>query len=222
MEKSRNIFSWIGLKEEKEVLALVRLHIEKSFECIKDMKEVFTTIEKKDFGSKTEAIRKAKEHEHQGDEIRRKITTELTHVMFSPPDREDLMSLNERINDIADGAKSVARFLEFINEPLDEPLINHLIEDGTIAVEAGEKLEKAVEFLIENNPESIFELCNQIEELEDEGDDKKRELLKDLVESGTQGPMLIILYEIIEGAEGVIDSINRVGELIRILGVKSK
>ncbi|MGC8976873.1 MAG: TIGR00153 family protein [Candidatus Ratteibacteria bacterium] len=222
MERTKNILFWLGQKEEMEILNDELKHIEISLKCVEEMKNAIECFVKEKREEKEKHISNVKNYEHQGDEIRKKITLELSKGLLFPPDREDLIILNEGLNDIADGAKGVARLLEFFDEKITEEMGNLLISDAIIALKSGEKLKDAINSLINNEIQKLLEECAHIETLEEEGDDKRRELIRVLIKQNLSAAKIILLYEIIDTLENLTDSIKRAGDLVRILGIKSK
>ncbi|MCS7179907.1 MAG: TIGR00153 family protein [bacterium] len=222
MDKTKNILFWLGQKEEKEILNDELKHVEISLKCVEEMKNAVESFVKGKLEEKNLHIANVKNYEHQGDEIRKKITLELSKGLFFPPDREDLLILNEGLNDIADGAKGIVRLLEFFEEKITEEMGNLLLTFSIITLKAGEKLKDAVDALIKNDIQKLLEECAHIETLEEEGDDKRRELIKGLMKENLSVPKTIILYEIIGTMENLTDAIKKAGDLVRILGIKSK
>lgn len=222
MDKSRNILAWLGQREEKQTLNDALVHVEKSLTCVKELKNSIEAFARDDQAGKDKAITSLKQAEHEGDEIRKKMMEELSRGMLMPPDREDLLFLNESLNDIADNAKDAGRLLEFLKEPLLPELNHELLNNSITAVRAAEKLEQAISSLIDNDVKNVLENCAQIETLEEEGDDRKRELLGYLLKSSLIGPSLLIVYEIIDTLEEVIDCIDRSGDLVRTLAIKAR
>lgn len=222
MERTRNILAWLGQKEEREILNDELKHVEISLKCVEEMKNAIECFVREKMEEKKNHISNVKTYEHNGDEIRKKITLELSKGLLFPPDREDLILLNESLNDIADGAKGVARLLEFFEEKVSEEMGNLLLSDSIIALRAGEKLKDAIDALIKNDIQKLLEECAHIETLEEEGDDKRRELIKVLIKENLPAPKTILLYEIIDTIENLIDAIKRAGDLVRILGIKAK
>ncbi|OQA46870.1 MAG: hypothetical protein BWY46_01959 [Firmicutes bacterium ADurb.Bin300] len=222
MERTRNIFAWLGEKEEQNVLNLALKHVEKSFECILQMKKSMEAYIKNDNNEKEQHIGLTKNAEHEGDEIKKIIVDELSKGMFLPPDREDLLLLNENLNDIADGAKGVVRLLEILeNEPYGE-LDNLLLENCSIAVRAGEKLKEAINSLVKTDVQKVMVECAQIEMLEKDGDDKRRDLIKTLIKTEIPPKLIILVYEMIDNLENVIDCIKKAGDMVRILAIKAR
>ncbi|HOK57256.1 MAG TPA: TIGR00153 family protein [bacterium] len=222
MERTKNILFWLGQKEEREILNDELKHVEISLKCVEEMKNAIEFFVKGKKDEKEKHITNVKNYEHQGDEIRKKITLELSKGLLFPPDREDLIILNEGLNDIADGAKGVARLLEFFDEKISEEMGHLLISDAIISLKGGEKLKDAINSLINNDIQKLLEECAHIETLEEEGDDKRRELIKMLMKENLSAPKIILLYEIIDTLENLTDAIKRAGDLVRILGIKSK
>lgn len=222
MEKSRNIFAWLGQREEREILNDALKHVEKSLLCVKEMKNSIEAFYENNKEEKDRAISKVKEAEHEGDEIRKKMNVELSKGLLLPPDREDLILLNESLNNIADGAKGIVRLLEFLEKPPLPELCKQILEDSLLAVKAAEKLKEAIDALIKNDIEKVLEDCAQIETLEEEGDDKRRELLGSLVKTDLKGALLLLIYEIIDMVENLIDDIKDAAGHVRILAIKAK
>ena len=150
------------------------------------------------------------------------MNVELSKGLLLPPDREDLILLNESLNNIADGAKGIVRLLEFLEKPPLPELCKQILEDSLLAVKAAEKLKEAIDALIKNDIEKVLEDCAQIETLEEEGDDKRRELLGSLVKTDLKGALLLLIYEIIDMVENLIDDIKDAAGHVRILAIKAK
>lgn len=222
MDRTRNIFAWLGEKEEQGVLNLALKHVEKSFECILEMKNSIESLVNRDIEGKKQHIALAKNAEHDGDEIKKLIMNELSKGMFLPPDREDLILLNESLNDIADSAKGVVRLLEFFEKEPSAELDRLLLENSTLALKAGEKLKEAIDFLVKSDVQKVMEQCAQIETLEEEGDDKRRDLIKALIKTELTPQLTILVYEMIDNLENVIDCVKKSGDMVRILAIKAR
>lgn len=222
MEKTRNILAWLGDKEEKGVLTLALQHMEKSYECVLEMKNSIEALMKNDINAKDKYIERVKSAEHEGDEIKINIMNELSKGMLLPPDREDLILLNESLNDIADSAKGVVRLLEFFEKEPSEELDKLLLDDSLLAVKAAEKLKSAIHSLVNSETNKVMEECAQIEVMEEEGDDKRRDLIKALIKTTLSPQLTILVYEIIDNLENVLDCIKRAGSIIRTLSLKAK
>jgi len=222
MDRTRNIFAWLGEREEKGVLNLALQHVEKSYECVLAMKDSIESLTKNDAAGKKNNIGRAKNAEHQGDELKRTIMNELSKGMFLPPDREDLILLNESLNDIADGAKGVVRLLEFFEKEPSGEIGKLLLDDSLLAVKAGEKLNTAINALVKSDASRVMEDCAQIETIEEEGDDKRRDLLSVLIKTELSPQMTILVYEMIDNLENVIDCIKKSGDMVRILAIKAR
>lgn len=221
MQKTRNILVWLGEMEGKGVLNLALQHMEKSYECVIEMKNSIEAMVKKDKEAKNHHIEQVKSAEHEGDEIKINIMQELSKGMFLPPDREDLLLLNESLNDIADSAKGVIRLLEFIDNGPSEEIDKLLLDNSLLAVKMAEKLKTGMNFLVNDETNKVMEICTQIEMLEEEGDDKRRDLIKALIKTTLSPQMTILVYEVIDTLENVIDCIKRAGSILMILSIKA-
>jgi predicted phosphate transport protein (TIGR00153 family) len=222
MDRTRNVFAWLGEREEKGVLILALKHVEKSYECVLETKNSIESLIKNDIDGKKYHISIAKNSEHEGDDIKKTIMNELSKGMFLPPDREDLMFLNEGLNDIADSAKGVVRLLEFFEKGLSPEFDKLLMDNSLLAVKAVEKLKTAINALVKNDANMVMEDCAQIETLEEEGDDKRRDLINALLKTELSQQMTILGYEMIDNLEDVIDCIKKTGDMVRILAIKAR
>lgn len=222
MDRTRNIFAWLGEREEKGVLTLALQHVEKSYECVLAMKDSIEALMKNDMDDKKRHIGRAKNAEHEGDEIKKTIMNELSKGMFLPPDREDLILLNESLNDIADSAKGVVRLLEFFEKEPSEEIDKLLLDDSLLAVKAGEKLKTAINALVKSDANKVMEDCAKIETIEEEGDDKRRDLISALIKTELSPQLTILVYEMIDNLEDVIDCIKKAGDKVRILAIKAR
>ncbi|MDD3725665.1 MAG: DUF47 family protein [Candidatus Ratteibacteria bacterium] len=222
MERTRNILAWLGDKGEEEILNLVLKHMEKSYECVVEMKGSIEALMKNDITLKNQHINRAKNTEREGDEIKIKIMGELSKGMFLPPDREDLILLNESLNDIADSAKGVVRLLEFFEKGPSEELDKLLLDDSLLAVKAAEKLMSAINALVNSEADTVMEVCAQIEIIEEEGDNRRRGLIQALIKTSLGPQLTILVYEIIDNIENVLDCIKRAGSTVRLLSIKAR
>jgi len=222
MRKSRNIFAWLGKKEEKTSLEHTRQHIAKVMVTVEKLNDAICALEKGDIPEKDKAIEEVKVAEHEGDILRRQMMAELSEGLLLPLDREDLMRFVKRLDNIADSAKSATRLLEFCKTNLPVELIRKLREDSNLIVEEMEKMNEAMDSLIKNDIEETLSRCSAVEELEEKADDKRRELLEILFAADLPANQLILFFEIIETVESVSDRIEDADDLIRILAVKSK
>lgn len=222
MDRTRNIFAWLGSKEENTILNLALKHVEESLKCVIAMKDTIESVLNNDIESRDIHINEAKNAEHMGDEIKKEIMSELSKGMFMPPDREDLALLNESLNDIADSAKGVVRLLEFFDKETSLALEKLMLDSSLIAVKAGEKLRNAINYLVQSNADRIMIECAGIETLEKEGDDKRRDLIKELIKTELPAQMSILVYEIIDNLEDVIDYVKKAGDMVRLLAIKAR
>ena len=113
---------------------------------------------------------------------------------------------------------------EILNDEMKHVEISlKCVEEMKNAIESFVKGKKdAIESLIKNDMQKLLEECAHIETLEEEGDDRRRELIRILIKENLSAPKTLLLYEIIDTLENLTDSIKKAGDLVRILGIKSK
>ncbi len=61
-------------------------------------------------------------YEHEADDARRRVYTELRAAFSTPLDPEDIYELSERLDEVLNGAKNAVRESEIMELPPDEPM----------------------------------------------------------------------------------------------------
>lgn len=221
MERIRGVFAWETDKKEKAIEQIILQHAEKGFECVLAMHDSMEALIQDDIENKNKFIEKTKKAEKDGDELKRMLIERLIGgKFFFPTDKADLIVLNEKLNDIADNAKGVVRLLEFFEKKHLAKLDKKFLENSQLAVKAKKKLNTAIKSLLNKDTQMALEKCAQIDILEKEGDENRRELIKLLIQKRLNPQMTILVYELIDSFEDVIDSIKETAEKIRILAIK--
>lgn len=222
MLKTRNVFDWIGRRKEQDVLKHVLEHLDEVCDVVLDAQKAIEAFAARDSAAVKELIKKIATKEHEADLMRRKMMTELAEGTFLPADREDLMHLAKRQDNIADFAHSVGRTLALFDDFLPEELAKGLVDFIAIDVKAINRLKDAVNCLIEKECDKVLEICNEIETLEEEADDHKREMLRVALRSKLDAPLLLMSRDLIEAIEEIADRVEDTADEIRILAVELK
>ena len=214
-----NILSWIGMEKEKNVLEITKRHTEKVTETVDKLENAFAAYVKGNMAAKDAAIKETITAERQADLIRRDLLDHLSEGILLPPDREDLIHFVKRMDSIADNANAAARLFSFFTEQLPNGIPTKLYEFVKTALHAVHRLGDAIEALTRDK-KNVLAICTEVELLEEQGDEQKRELTGIILKSNLSAGMLILLHDLIDSIEDTCDRAEDSADLVRIFAVK--
>jgi len=214
-----NILSWIGMEKEKNVLEITKRHTEKVKETVDKLENAFAAYVKGNMAAKDAAIKETITAERQADLIRRDLLDHLSEGILLPPDREDLIHFVKRMDSIADNANAAARLFSFFTEQLPNGIPTKLYEFVKTALHAVHRLGDAIEALTRDK-KNVLAICTEVELLEEQGDEQKRELTGIILKSNLSAGMLILLHDLIDSIEDTCDRAEDSADLVRIFAVK--
>jgi hypothetical protein len=159
--------------------------------------------------------------EHEIDELRRTVFEELTRGSLPSKDREDIMHLVKRLDDMADHVKDAARAVIVLLEAhVIREMWEHFADTSKDLVTCATTLRKAIEKL-GTDPPRAMELAKKIDEIENRVDEKyikgKALLLKHA--NKMDAATILLLKDLIEEMEHVADSCDDTADYVRILTV---
>lgn len=156
---------------------------------------------------------KIHELEREGDQIVKKILSELYISFITPIDREDIVAITERLDDVLDSVNSIAYLLSsLVVQELKENALIFI----TYAVEATAGVLTATkEFAKFKNSKTLHLMMDEVSEIEGKADKLYSESLKDLF-TNEQNPIEVIrwknvydqLEELLNASESVVDVIG--------------
>lgn len=214
-----NILSWIGMEREKAVLEVSRKHTEIIRETVDKLENAFAAYVRGDFAAKNAAIKEVITAERQADLIRRNLLDQLSEGILLPPDREDLIHFVKRMDSIADHANASARLFEFLDKTLPNGIPVKLYEFAKTALLAVNKLREAIE-LMSKDKKTVLATCTEVELLEEQGDEQKKELTGIILKSNLDAGTLVLVHDLIDAVEETIDRAEDCADLVRIFAVK--
>lgn len=221
-EKSmRNIFGWMGHREQHQALAEAQEHMDKVHEVVLTLHAAMAAYGQ---GQAVQEIYdRIHQHEQAADSIRRNLLYRLSEGLFLPPDREDLVHFVERIDDIADNAHAAGRLLLLLPEDVPQPLKDGLREKAELLVNAVRKLGEALRQLYEGEMKGAMDLCNEVEAIEQQNDRKKADLFRQIFTEFTLPPAtLLLLRDLVDAMENTADKTEDSADQLRIIAVKYK
>lgn len=159
--------------------------------------------------------------EHEIDELRRIVFEELTRGSLPPKDREDIMHLVKRLDQMADHVKDASRAVVLLLEAkVVKEMWKQFAETAKDLVACATTLRNAIEKL-GTDPSRAMELAKQIDEIENRVDEKylkaKASLLK--YSNKMDAATILLLKDLIEEMEHVADACDDTADYVRILTV---
>jgi predicted phosphate transport protein (TIGR00153 family) len=159
--------------------------------------------------------------EHEIDELRRTIFEELTKGSLPSKDREDIMHLVKRLDEMADHVKDASRAVVLLVEAnVVKEIWEQLAETAKDLVVAATTLRDSIEKL-GTEPQKAMELAKQIDIVEGKVDEKYLKVKALLLKHSSEmdAATILILKDLIEEMEHVADSCDDTADYVRILTV---
>lgn len=154
--------------------------------------------------------------EQEGDRITHDIIQRLNHTFVTPIDREDILELASRIDDIVDYTEEVADYLGLYN--IEAPM-EQAQRQAHILMQACRHISQAMPRM--RDFKDISHYTVEIHRLENEGDRVTREAIASLFDNGID-PMVVIRWkDLFERLEEAIDATERVANTLSGIVIKN-
>jgi predicted phosphate transport protein (TIGR00153 family) len=210
---------WFARRRKSKVLELADRQMILATDTVADLQKAVIAASKGDAKEAKIHIERLSKVEHEIDELRRTIFEELTKDTMPSHDREDIMHLVKRLDEMADHVKDAARSLDLIlRAKIVEVFWEPLVEISTKLVEITRILRRAIEALGITPPEAkrLAITIDKIEGEIDEGYQIIKELLLENSDEMTTATVLF-LRDLAEEMEHVADSCDDTADYVRIL-----
>jgi predicted phosphate transport protein (TIGR00153 family) len=159
--------------------------------------------------------------EHEIDELRRMVFEELTRGSLPPKDREDIMHLVKRLDEMADHVKDASRaVLLLLDAEVVKEMWKQFAATAKDLVASATTLRDAIEKL-GTDPQRAMNLAKQIDEIEGRVDERYLKSKALLLEHSAkmETATILLLKDLIEEMEHVADSCDDTADYVRILTV---
>jgi predicted phosphate transport protein (TIGR00153 family) len=212
---------WFTQRRKSKVLELADRQMMLAIDTVVELGKAVDAALNGNKNKALESIERLSVAEHEIDELRRTVFEELTRGSLPSKDREDIMHLVKRLDDLADHVKDASRAVTLLLDAnVMTEMWEHFAETAKILVICATTLRKAIDKLGTNPPEAM-KLAKQIDGCEGKADEKylkgKALLLKhsDKMNAAT----IVILKDLIEEMEHVADACDDTADYVRILTV---
>lgn len=156
--------------------------------------------------------------EKKGDETTHEVYSLLNRLFITPLEREDILSLAVRLDDVTDGIEAAAARIQLYKLADSNRFFTDFAK--LILAQAAE-IVTAVERLDSKDLQVIRQNAVKINTLENEGDQLLRQSLEDLFDRENDPVMIIKLKEIYETLESVTDSAEDVANALESVVMKN-
>ncbi|NLN19477.1 MAG: TIGR00153 family protein [Firmicutes bacterium] len=216
-----SVFGWLGIREQKGIIADARRHMEKVLETVSLLGPVVEALCDGRIDEANQLHEKLAATEHEADIIRRDIMTRLYHGLLHPLERQDLSRLLGSMDDVADQAEGASRIAILFDQ---SPGLykEELVYFTNLLQQATSQLAQSLEMLSSDRIDQALEACTQVEILEEEGDRLKHDIMKKLFSADLPANLLLLLYILVESMENTIDRAEDSADLVRVLAVSQK
>jgi len=152
-------------------------------------------------------------------EITHQVFTESGRTLISPFQRKDMCELAAAIDDVADSIAMASRRINLYDVPKITPPI---IDLADLILQTTQALESAVKAMNNlGNSAHIFELCNNIKQLEYQADTVYNEAFADLLANETDAIQLIKYTDVFMAMETATDSCEDATLIIESILIKN-
>ncbi|MFC4077165.1 DUF47 domain-containing protein [Salinithrix halophila] len=160
---------------------------------------------------------KLKDLENKGDEFTHIILRELNQTFVTPMDREDIMELAVKLDDVLDGVEACASRFVYCHVEKTTP---YLMQFAELLEKVAEFLQEAFIALEKRDFASIQNIVVEINLLENQGDRLMRESVGSLFEDPTDPIELIKMKELYEKLEEVTDHAEDLADVLESVVMK--
>jgi predicted phosphate transport protein (TIGR00153 family) len=212
---------WFSERRKTKVLEMADMQMTLAIDTVIELEKAVNSALNSDKEKTISSFNRISRIEHEIDELRRIVYEELTRGSLQPKDREDIMHLVRRLDELADHVKDASRAVILLLEAVfPKEMWKQFAKTAKNLVECATTLRKAIENL-GTDPIKAMELAKQIDKIESQVDKKtlksKALLLKYSKE--TDAATLVLLKDLIEEMEHVADACDDTADYVRILTV---
>lgn len=212
---------WFARRRKSKVLEMADKQMILAIDTVIELEKSINAALKGNKEKATSSFNKLSVIEHEIDELRRLVFEELTRGSLHSIDREDIMHLVKRLDQMADHVKDASRAVVLLLEAeVPKEMWQQFAETAKDLVDIATALRKAIEQL-GTTPTKAMELAKQIDKIEGKVDEKylksKAMLLKHSKE--IDAATTLILKDLIEEMEHVADACDDTADYVRILTV---
>jgi len=212
---------WFARRRKSKILEIADRQMTLAIDTVTELEKEIAAALKGDKEQAKLSFEKLSLVEHEIDELRRTVFEELTRGSMLSKDREDIMHLVKRLDEMADHVKDGARaVILLLDTDVPEEIWKKILETAKELVGAATTLRKAIEKL-GTDPAEAMELAKKIDVIENRVDKKYLEEKALLLKHSGKMEIAtaLLIKDLIEELEHVADSCDDTADYVRILTV---
>ncbi len=206
-------------KKEREVIERLLALSKKTVEASVTLREFFVCYFEKRCDKAQSYFLSIKRIEHEADELRREIISEVYKGLFLPDMREVIHSLTESVDKIVNKCESVSKIIDYQRPNVPDELKEKMIKQLECAVKAAESFVKAVEKLFDNLDE-VKHYVVEVEGFEHDEDMLEEELLKSIFGKDLPLAEKMQLKELVINIGDIVDRTEDASDILEVLLLK--
>lgn len=212
---------WFAKRRKVKVLEIADRQMTLAIDTVIELEKSIDAASKGDKEKARASFERLSLIEHEIDQLRRTVFEELTRGSLHSKDREDIMHLVKRLDEMADHVKDASRAVVLLlDAKVVEEMWKQFAKTAKDLVACATTLRNAIEKL-GTDPPGAMKLAKQIDEIEGRVDEKylksKALLLKH--SNKMDAATILILKDLIEEMEHVADACDDTADYVRILTV---
>ncbi len=166
-----------------------------------------------------ENMAKMHEIEHRSDELKHDMTSHLMHEFITPIEREDILELGNKLDDVVDGLDDAVRRLYMYDVKSILPVALEL--SGLIVASAYALKDTMVEFKNFKSSKTIKDFIVEVNTIESNGDDVHCEAFHKLFSSATDTRELMVWVNVLDDLENCIDDCEDAVDIVETVIMKN-
>lgn len=157
--------------------------------------------------------------EAEADELVEKILKKLQKTFITPFDREDILALAQKLDDLVDAMKGIVDKMHMYNVGAASPEVRELVSLVHTSIS---QVAKSISYLSELKKQhlKLEARCNRIRSLESEGDVLYRREMAKLFREGCDPVEIIKWKEILTSLEDTLDICEDITQLLKRVVLK--
>jgi predicted phosphate transport protein (TIGR00153 family) len=212
---------WFAKRRKSRVLEIADRQMTLAIDTVIELEKSINAALDGDKKRAIASFQKLSNVEHEIDELRRTVFEELTRGSLLSKDREDIMHLVKRLDEMADHVKDASRAVILLLEAeVPKKMWKQFAQTAKDLVHCAKTLLKAIEKL-GTDPPKAMELAKQIDEIEGLVDEKYLKSKAMLLQFSKKidAATILLLKDLIEEMEHVADACDDTADYVRILTV---
>jgi predicted phosphate transport protein (TIGR00153 family) len=212
---------WFAKRRKSKVLEIADRQMTLAIDTVIELEKSIKAASKGKKATAKASFEKLSRVEHEIDELRRIVFEELTRGSLHSKDREDIMHLVKRLDEMADHVKDASRAVVLLlDAKVAKEMWNQFAETAKDLVGCATTLRNAIEKL-GTDPLEAMRLAKQIDEIEGRVDEKYLKSKALLLEHSNKmdAATIVVLKDLIEEMEHVADACDDTADYVRILTV---